>query len=717
MALDAARVLGPVFPLSPGTKQPSVADGFYAARDGKGDILEMARTRPGHLWALRTGKASGVVAIDADSDEAYAWMSDRFGPPHVRTRRGGHWYFKHPGGKGTSTTEIGLGSDALPDALDRKTDGGYVEIPSEHGTKTWTNGLPNPDDLPDLPDDLNQKRAKAPALIGSAPGLAGVVGELIAENGEGGRHELSLALAGALIRHFGDEGGAALEAGWQSAMPGDRHDEIRRTITDTAAKITEDAAVCGIPALEERAPGAWKRITEAAGHDPAAPKTLTVGGTVARLNADPRQGDHAAPDPFAFYDLTTAPTEPPETLVPGLILRGLVHSIYAAAGMGKTWTALYAVAQTVARGEKVVYVDKENGPRIMRERLSLMGVDLKARGHLIRYAPFPNAGMDAPTVEAWAAMLEREEPALVVFDSWVGFLASCGLDENLSVDIAKWSEAYAAPARSRGVAVLILDHVPKADSKSARGSGRKLDYVDVQFEQSSNTFDRERMGQIKLSKRKDREAWLPNTLVFEVGGTPGGVDGSRLIQPGFVFRPIDEPHKGDDPGLTNGERATLAALVDGMTYAEWFDAADKSNSTFNRHRVALTDGGHVIHDEATGTYSHYSHGTPTGVNGSKSLNPTYNSHYSHHPKGGSSGSTGGGAVVDDSKPAPEPNANGPDASVKGRVAEYLTTHGHATIAAHSELGMRPLAFKDALEALVDDGRASKDGHVYQWAGG
>ena len=61
---------------------------------------------------------------------------------------------------------------------------------------------------------------------------------------------------------------------------------------------------------------------------------LKIGGKDATTALDARR--HDAPDPFAFFDLSTAPTEPPEALVPGLIIRGLVHSVYAAAGTGKT---------------------------------------------------------------------------------------------------------------------------------------------------------------------------------------------------------------------------------------------------------------------------------------------------------------------------------------------------------------------------------------------
>jgi hypothetical protein len=446
------------------------------------------------------------------------------------------------------------------------------------------------------------------------------------------------------------------------------------------------------------------------------------GGTVVR-NADSPgpngrsdTSGHTAPDPFEFIDLANAPTDPPEMLVPGLIVRGLVHSIYAAAGTGKTWTALYTVAHTVAHGEKVVYVDKENGARIIRERLTLMGVDLAADGHLVRYAPFPNAGLDAPTVEAWAAILDREKPSLVVFDSWVGFLASCGLDENSSVDIAKWSEAYASPARSRGIAVLILDHVPKAvGNKTARGSSRKLDYVDVQFEQTSNTFDRDRMGQIKLSKRKDREAWLPGMQVFDVGGKRGRLDGSRITQDTFVFRPIDDPFEADSPNLTNGERSTLEALVDGMAYAEWRAASGKADTTFNRHRAALIDAGVVaVRDDryyCAPERPHNAHGR----NGRDCQDRASNAHNAHHPTGGRVGVPDGSGVVVDSESPASVESPPAEPSVMARVAEYLEKHGRASISIHTALGLRPLPVKRAADALVRDGRAEYDNGVYVWA--
>ena len=399
------------------------------------------------------------------------------------------------------------------------------------------------------------------------------------------------------------------------------------------------------------------------------------------------------------------------------------------------------MAQTIARGEKVVYVDKENGPRIMRQRLELMGVDPAARDKLIRYAPFPTAGLDIPTVEAWEAMLDRERPALVVFDSWVGFLAACGMDENSAVDIAAWSEAYAAPARSRGIAVLILDHVPKADSRSARGSGRKLDYVDVQYEQTATPFDRQTVGLITLKKRKDREACLPGSQAFRVGGTPGGVDGMRLTQPGFVFESVDAPHDPTD-GMGASERATLAALVDGMGYAAWRDASGKAGTTFDRHRDALLDARHVVQNDDR-TYSRAQPpqppNNPHGGNGGSVQDRPSNPHNPHHSKSGGCGGSDGGHVVVNKSPGVEGPKTAPPRSSTGgssgaktkadptgadpadieRVAEYLNTHGRGNLSEMmAALQIRPGTILRAADSLISDGRLSKESAgVYLWTEG
>ena len=61
-------------------------------------------------------------------------------------------------------------------------------------------------------------------------------------------------------------------------------------------------------------------------------------------------------------------------LVDGMIPAGMVGSIHAAGGEGKTLVAIYLALQAMRRGFKVAFLDKENGAHIMRERFERNGL-------------------------------------------------------------------------------------------------------------------------------------------------------------------------------------------------------------------------------------------------------------------------------------------------------------------------------------------------------
>jgi len=276
--------------------------------------------------------------------------------------------------------------------------------------------------------------------------------------------------------------------------------------------------------------------------------------------------------PFARADLAgalAAGVPPPEVLVPGVLLAGKVHCIYSKGGTGKTFMMLHEVCEVVRAGKPVLIFDLENGLRIIAERLEQLGIDPSQAAELVHYYPFPSMPLDASVIGDFERLLDDIDPALVVFDSWVNCLAACSLDENSAVDIAIWADAYSQKARMRDIAVLILDHVPK-DGTGARGSGRKLDYVDVMWELSNpQKFDRGKVGRIDLHLRKDREGWLPRVLTFSVGGG----------REGFVFREsLGTIEPADEAGLTGKERSALEALEafgsTGAFDSEWREEAN-----------------------------------------------------------------------------------------------------------------------------------------------
>jgi hypothetical protein len=288
--------------------------------------------------------------------------------------------------------------------------------------------------------------------------------------------------------------------------------------------------------------------------------------------------------------------EPPEELVSDILLAGKIHQIFGDAGIGKSWQALWLTKEVFEQGRSVIYLDTENGKRIFTERLiRALGADPDEVDELLHYYFLPDLPTTPEGKECYVAKLKEVKPALVVFDSWVNFLSGAGLDENLSSDIARWATHFTHPARSMGIAVLILDHVPK-EGKNSRGSGRKKEEVDVQWElRKVKGFDRSTLGKLQLKRHKDREGWLPNEVEFSIGG---GDDG-------FVFRRCDKAAGPRRAKLSPTVRRVLEILEErfgrgGATSSQWRKACDEagiSKSTFYRAKNALCPKDDIEPDE------------------------------------------------------------------------------------------------------------------------
>jgi hypothetical protein len=277
--------------------------------------------------------------------------------------------------------------------------------------------------------------------------------------------------------------------------------------------------------------------------------------------------------------------EPPDMLVSEELYAGRIHCIYSAGGTGKTFKALWLIKKVIDQGKPVLLLDLENGVRIISDRLRDLGAEAEQVRRHLYYFPFPSMPLTDDASAEFEELLEEIKPTLVVVDSWINCLSAAGLDENSATDIAQWAEAYPQRARVRGIAALLLDHVPK-EGGSARGSGRKLDYVDVMWElRNPQKFDRETVGRIDMHLRKDREGWLPRALTFSIGG---GEDGFIFKRSAGTVEPIDEE------GLSKSERTTLEALRAlgnmGAFDKDWREetiAAGLSRATYYRCRETL----------------------------------------------------------------------------------------------------------------------------------
>lgn len=209
--------------------------------------------------------------------------------------------------------------------------------------------------------------------------------------------------------------------------------------------------------------------------------------------------------------------EPVPQLIEGLLYEGRIHSLAGEPGSGKTFISLWSCLEVMKQGQPVLYLDAENGPRLITERLRDMGAtreDLE----LFAYYNAEVALDDNEGVAMLQATLEELEPALVVLDSFADLLSISGLEENSNDDCTLWMRRVAQGIKDAGSAVLILDHVPKG-GKGPRGGGSKKAKVDVQWDLGvEQPFDRERTGEIELKNDKDRECWLPKIVRFSVGG-------------------------------------------------------------------------------------------------------------------------------------------------------------------------------------------------------
>jgi hypothetical protein len=210
--------------------------------------------------------------------------------------------------------------------------------------------------------------------------------------------------------------------------------------------------------------------------------------------------------------------EPTPQLLEGLLYMGRSHSIAGTAGIGKTILAVWMCLQVMFKGLPVLYLDAENGPKIIAERLSDMGADLCMLDRLFHYYP-ADLTLDPHSLAALQATVMTAQPALTVFDSLADFLGMADVDENSNMECTRWFARVIQPLKDTGVASLVLDHVPKTGRGGPRGASSKVAKMDVQWElKVPQQFARERTGKIELTRTKDRESWLPRTVQFSIGG-------------------------------------------------------------------------------------------------------------------------------------------------------------------------------------------------------
>jgi hypothetical protein len=187
-----------------------------------------------------------------------------------------------------------------------------------------------------------------------------------------------------------------------------------------------------------------------------------------------------------------------------LFYAGKVNGLIGESESGKTWLALLAVTQALQAGHRVLYLDFEDSPTGIINRLRALGAeDLTGLTYIDPDGPL-TIGAQADLTEVLAT-----PPHLVILDGFNAAMTLMGLDLMSNKDATQFSQQLLKPLSRTGACVIYVDHLPKnseqqgkggigAQAKRAMTTGCAI-RVDVKCE-----FGRGMKGILKLTVDKDR---------------------------------------------------------------------------------------------------------------------------------------------------------------------------------------------------------------------
>jgi hypothetical protein len=281
-----------------------------------------------------------------------------------------------------------------------------------------------------------------------------------------------------------------------------------------------DLALCNLLAWQTQDRDQIRRLWMSSAHTRARPdpeklkRQDYVAGTIeeALSGDDVPSSDGSS---WAPVDLRAAlaggSSEPPPTLLQRtddvcLLYRGKLHLVYGEPEVGKGWLALYAVAQCLLAGERVMYIDFEADELQIVSRLRELGVPAKTILRRFTYVrPY-----EALTDDAWGALegVLDPVPGLVVVDGVTEALTYQGLDLEGNTHTARWFALLPRRLALLGAAVIVIDHVVKDKEKRGRyaiGAQQKLAGADVGLSlEMQESLGRGREGSVRLLVTKDR---------------------------------------------------------------------------------------------------------------------------------------------------------------------------------------------------------------------
>jgi len=506
---------------------------------------------------LLLGKPSGgLIDVDLDHPKALRLRDHLLPPTPMMTGRPGRmrshmWYRVMDDLPGTRTCKMPDGSMVVEL---RSTGAQTVIPPSVHPSQEVYRWEKEP-----WGGESGPAVVSGPVLAAQVA-LLGLGAVLIHEwPARGARHEAYLALAGGLLRY-----GDGVHPYWQRNLPvlinamadatrdEDATGRVAEVMGTTITRLQEKGLVVGFPKLgeiigndhAEQARRLAREVEKVGWRGERPPRTrVTPSGVLLTeaSRADDALQSTLPPEkrnpilerlsPWAALDMEPYLTgqvemEPPSILRrsdgKALMYPGRVNSLFGKSESAKSWVALYACTQEMAKGGRILYLDFEDSPEGTIGRLMALGSGADDIQRQFRYVlpdgPISDMqrnkfGSDNSTKDGEAAhsifqvLLDEFDPTLIVADGMTVLYGLHGQDTNDATGteiITGWLKRLCRT----GATVIVIDHTGKGDGpgSSPIGAHHKVAMVQgtaLRVETIERPMPGE-LGRVRLVVFKDR---------------------------------------------------------------------------------------------------------------------------------------------------------------------------------------------------------------------
>lgn len=207
----------------------------------------------------------------------------------------------------------------------------------------------------------------------------------------------------------------------------------------------------------------------------------------------------------------------------GLLHRRVAAVVFSERGQGKSTVVLATCVAAAAAGEKVLYLDRENGAALTRERVEALLDAHEEWGDPVGDGQF--VGRHYPEMasrwspDAFAEAIAGLDFGVVAYDSLREFLARLDLDPDREKDISTFFGLAVTPLLRRGLAVALLDNTGHAETGRPKGSGTKLDAAQQAYQVATTSqFSAVEAGRISITCTRSRHGDLGRQWSMRVGG-------------------------------------------------------------------------------------------------------------------------------------------------------------------------------------------------------